>query len=912
MNAVQEAKRFVGAGQFLDALKALDAGQIERPDRTESEVLRAELLERIGQHAISRERAEDLLRSRKLTAGERSACNLILARADTVDGRFDSAIAHLQRAVSVAQTSGDYERACWAQLRLLVLLSEHSGPDAVVPLLAELRTNATRTGNPVIVAALHVFVAQVEAKRSLISSARRHLRIALGILQRSPNAWLEAMAKQIETAIAIMRAEFQLALKHASAGVELAERSGAAHVCATSHGNLSNVLFLTGDYNNAVRHQERAFQGFPPRSDSRIATLDSLVRIRLAQKRLDDCDDLLGQIDDLLGVSENRTRYVYRHALLTRVNAWSRSGRVQDALAEVDTAIHLAETSGDGLLFHVATLTKAELLANTARVVEAIRVIEHVSLTVGLQPPDVYALYERVLACALWKENNKTAASSHIARAKRIYEALHHSPGLVDLESSWARATEADPPLGEQRDDAIFPDRSSANSAIHSLTALVIHGGRLEFVARELIELLWTTRSVTSAKVVIRRAEGVEEILASVPRVSDSTANDDEHRISIGSMQDGMIEVVATLRPDVESGATFNSLKQLMHSLQEIERARVECEERATLWPLEDLPIDDERSVISGRMRELMNYARRIAKTKVNVLITGESGTGKEILARAIHDFSDRAQKAFVPFNCTTIPRDLLESQLFGHRRGAFTGADRDHLGLIRTAREGTLFLDEIGELGIDLQPKLLRFLESGEISPLGELGSLTIDVRIVAATNTNLEDAVRTGKFREDLFYRLNVVRLSIPPLRERRDEIPGFVNHFVSRAAEEFKKGHLRVAEETMERLLLYRWPGNVRQLQNEIRRMVALAEPDSTLLPHAISEDILGALPIFRHAPVNGREIAVDLHDKLMPTIARIECEMIKVALRTHHGKVEAVAKSLGISRKGLYLKRQRFGL
>ena len=382
--------------------------------------------------------------------------------------------------------------------------------------------------------------------------------------------------------------------------------------------------------------------------------------------------------------------------------------------------------------------------------------------------------------------------------------------------------------------------------------------------------------------------------------------------MAVGFQNERTIELAIKPKSDIESAASINAVRLLLTCIQELKRARAERDQQATLWPLEDLPIDDERSVISGRMRELMNYARRIAKTKVNVLITGESGTGKEILARAIHDFSDRAQKAFVPFNCTTIPRDLLESQLFGHRRGAFTGADRDHIGLIRTAREGTLFLDEVGELGIDLQPKLLRFLESGEISPLGELGSLTIDVRIVAATNTNLEDAVRTGKFREDLFYRLNVVRLSIPPLRERRDEIPGFVTHFVSRAAEEFKKGHLRVAEETMERLLLYRWPGNVRQLQNEIRRMVALAEPDSTLLPHAISEDILGALPIFRLAPVNGREIAVDLHDKLMPTIARIECEMIKAALRTHHGKVEAVAKSLGISRKGLYLKRQRFGL
>ena len=311
-------------------------------------------------------------------------------------------------------------------------------------------------------------------------------------------------------------------------------------------------------------------------------------------------------------------------------------------------------------------------------------------------------------------------------------------------------------------------------------------------------------------------------------------------------------------------------------------------------------------------MRELINQARKVATTTVNVLITGESGTGKEILARAIHDFSDRAQKPFVTFNCAAIPRDLLESQLFGHRRGAFTGADRDQLGIIRAARDGTLFLDEVGELGLDLQPKILRFLESGEIAPLGEPGTMNVNVRIVAATNTKLEDAVRAGRFREDLYYRLNVVHLTIRPLRERRDEIPGLVQHFVARAAEEFKKGRLEVAEETMERLILYRWPGNVRQLQNELRRMVALAEPDSVLTPEMIAEPILDALPFARPAHVSNGEIAVPLHSKLMPTLARVEGEMIRAAWSQHHGKVEAVAKALGISRKGLYLKRQRLGL
>jgi transcriptional regulator with PAS, ATPase and Fis domain/tetratricopeptide (TPR) repeat protein len=909
MDAVKEAKRFVGAGEFTNALKALNAGEIDRSRRSESEVLRAELLERLGEHSASRAFAEQLLRSRKLTAGERSACTLILARADAVEGHFDSAIAHLQRAVTLATSTGDYERACWAQLRLLVLLSERSGSDAIVPLLAELRANAGRTGNPAIMAALHVFVGQTEAKRGLTSNANRHLRIAASLLHESPNAWLDATVKQIQTAIAIIRADFDEALCQASAGVELAELCGASNVCAASLGNLANVLFLTGDYEGALQYYDRALERFPPRSDSRIATLDSLVHIRLAQGRSEECDRLLSQINELLGLSDNRTRYAYRHALLTRVHTWSRTGRVQQAIEEIDTVLDLAKTSNDEILLHVASLTKAELLARASRVQEAIQIIRQISVTVTLQPPDICALYERTLAFVFREDNHPKAARSHFARAKRLYEGLHHRPGLDDLELSWAPGAGTSTYVRDMDDEA-DAGISSANITVHCVATLMAHGGRPEILARELITILRATGCATWAKAVVRRAEGVEHTLATFGSELN-TLGRLEH-FAVRETQHESVEIVAALLPGLESSTTVHSLKQLLQCAQNVERARIEHEERTTLWPLEDLLIDDKRAVISGQMRNLMNSARRVARTKVNVLITGESGTGKEILARAIHEFSDRSARAFVPFNCTAIPRDLLESQLFGHRRGAFTGADRDQLGLIRTARDGTLFLDEVGEMGLDLQPKLLRFIESGEISPLGEPGSLTIDVRIVAATNANLEDAVRAGRFREDLFYRLNVVRLSIPPLRERRDEIPGLVNHFVARAADEFKKGHLRVAEETMERLLLYRWPGNVRQLQNEMRRMVALAEPDSTLLPHAISEDILGALPIFRRPAGNSREIAVDLHDKLMPAIAHVEREMIKAALRAHDGKVHAVAKALGISRKGLYLKRQRLGL
>jgi DNA-binding NtrC family response regulator len=372
------------------------------------------------------------------------------------------------------------------------------------------------------------------------------------------------------------------------------------------------------------------------------------------------------------------------------------------------------------------------------------------------------------------------------------------------------------------------------------------------------------------------------------------------------------VEVLISPAAQVSGFATLNAIKLLVSATHELERARTEREERLTLWPIEEVPLENEQAVVTGKMRELTILAQRVAKTTVSVLITGESGTGKEVLARAIHAYSPRARKPFIPFNCTAVPREMLESQLFGHRRGAFTGADRDHPGLIRAAKDGTLFLDEIGELGIDLQPKLLRFLESGEINPLGDPSPFTVDVRIIAATNSNLEQLVQENRFREDLFYRLNVVRLTIPPLRERRDEIPTLVHHFVVRAAAEFGKGRIRIAEETMEYLVTHTWPGNIRQLNNELRRMVALADNDAVLKPSALSKDIT-RMPAKR-VPIGaqGQEIAVSLTEKLAPTLSRIEREMIKVALRAHEGRVEAAAKSLGISRKGLYLKRQRLGL
>jgi DNA-binding NtrC family response regulator len=294
------------------------------------------------------------------------------------------------------------------------------------------------------------------------------------------------------------------------------------------------------------------------------------------------------------------------------------------------------------------------------------------------------------------------------------------------------------------------------------------------------------------------------------------------------------------------------------------------------------------------------------------VLITGETGTGKEMVARAIHRASERAERPFLPFNCAAVPRDLLESQLFGHRKGAFTGADAGFQGVIRSAAGGTLFLDEIGEIGPEMQPKLLRFLETHEIHPLGEPHPLKVDVRVIAATNASVEQMMADGRFRGDLFYRLNVMRLSLPPLRERREEIPPLVQHYVRKYGDEQRKGQLTLADDTLEYLLLFSWPGNVRQLANEVQRMVALAEPDSTLTPALLSPEIQASRRTIPVTPAAEPEVRVALDQPLPDAVDMLEQVMVRRALDRTHGRVEEASRLLGISRKGLFLKRRRWGL
>ncbi|HSQ19086.1 MAG TPA: sigma 54-interacting transcriptional regulator, partial [Blastocatellia bacterium] len=254
----------------------------------------------------------------------------------------------------------------------------------------------------------------------------------------------------------------------------------------------------------------------------------------------------------------------------------------------------------------------------------------------------------------------------------------------------------------------------------------------------------------------------------------------------------------------------------------------------------------------SRAMSRVLEQIHKIRSSDVTVLITGESGTGKELIARALHAGSSRQKGVFLPFNCSAAPHDMIESQLFGFRKGAFTGAVANSEGIIRAAEHGTLFLDEIGDLPLTLQPKLLRFLQEGEIHPIGESQPQRVDVRVIAATNAELERAVAEGRFREDLFHRINVIRVQVPPLRHRREEIPALINHYLNQYQQESAKTDIRLSEETVDLMVVYDWPGNVRQLCNEMRRIVTYSESGTIVTPEALSSEIVKARREIDSAP------------------------------------------------------------
>ena len=320
----------------------------------------------------------------------------------------------------------------------------------------------------------------------------------------------------------------------------------------------------------------------------------------------------------------------------------------------------------------------------------------------------------------------------------------------------------------------------------------------------------------------------------------------------------------------------------------------------------------------SAVMRNLSDRIKMLRRSRATVLITGESGTGKELAARAIHRCSERADKTFVPYNASSIPREIAESELFGYSKGTFTGAYQDSLGIIRSADGGTLFLDEIGDMPLEIQPKLLRFLENGEIYPLGKSKVVKTDIRVIAATNRDLSRMVAEGSFRADLWYRINGINIALPPLRDRREDIPMLVHHMLEKFSKRENKKGIVLAPDLLKALMLYNWPGNVRELANVVEQLVVFTPSGGVSECSLLHSHVKAQLSSSKlsaeasHSP-NDREAnasPLTRSSRTLPeAVAELEREMIENALSYHQNNISRAAATLGLSRFGLQRKLKR---
>ncbi|HEX7335512.1 MAG TPA: sigma-54 dependent transcriptional regulator [Pyrinomonadaceae bacterium] len=426
---------------------------------------------------------------------------------------------------------------------------------------------------------------------------------------------------------------------------------------------------------------------------------------------------------------------------------------------------------------------------------------------------------------------------------------------------------------------------------------------------------IWATSD--AGKPTLRWAEGLEEQEIAIGEVAvaeifsckgrPQPAKEGDQAICLllaqpSATREGAALYGRCVRPlTVQQAKELNALSDVAHLAHSHQSSNVvaTASKPATVTPASSLP----GMVFSSRaMVDVAKNVERIKDSHSTILVTGESGTGKELIARAIHRLSRRSESEFIPFNCSAVPAELIESMLFGHRRGTFTGAMSDQAGLIRSAENGTLFLDEIGDLPLPLQPKLLRFLQEGEVHTLGERAPRKVNVRVIAATHKDLETLVSEKLFREDLYYRIATLTLKVPPLRERREDISALISHFVSHYARKNERPISGITAEAIQILETYSWPGNIRELAAEIERLVLYAEDDGYIRPENISPRI--------HPQGTQSQGTAERLDDLLESYER---RVITETLKRHDCNVAKASEALGLgSRQTLYKKLKRLAI
>jgi hydrogenase-4 transcriptional activator len=960
----------VRAAASLERGRGADAAQLLAPAVRSSAVTRDEelsvrsmlaeaalLQDDLDQAATALGRPPDTFRDtvppRQLSTLWRLHGRLASARGDQ-----SRAIAMHGRALKQADASHDsrsiglahYELGqCYRQVGDIAIVREHISKAA-----SALHAAGDRRHLALVHSASSISLAQLGRYDEAMAALRQAERLAS--LVHADDVLATVCGNQAN--VMMLQHRYEQALALAERSVALHEAHGSGHGLAVALATLGQICVRLGDLTRAEDALHRALEVRSPIQfhETTGAVFDTLAQIQLIRGRYDTASDFLARASEAYGAYGRQTSQWYEWSVrVLGARLALRRAALDEAVARVDEILQAGAPPFDALQ---ATLIAAEALTAANRLPEAEQRLQ--SAADALDPkvaPAAWGEYLRLRGFLHEKTNNGAdayhdfsqsaalldllgeryqSALSHLALGRLVAETGARSVAERHLSQALAIFQQ----LGAERD---LEDTRAAQTLLTTVGTgqyLISPADADDVIVRRIVDAaaLPDLLGRETATALIEAAAGDCSVIyvqltgGNIRVVAVAGCDDDTARALARATASGHVYgrgtmVVEPLGRDVD-GLRFGlvaSPRPIGHPvMRRLRMIGAVARQGFALCAARDRPAASaglavDRSLepllpgflsASAAMTRVVDQIQRLQGNDLTVLITGESGTGKELVARAIHVGSHRSAATFLPYNCTTTGRDLADSQLFGHRRGAFTGAVSDQPGLVRTAASGTLFLDEIGDLPIDVQPKLLRFLEQSEIMPIGDTKPQRVDVRVLAATNADLEQRVAEGKFREDLYYRLSVIRIHVPPLRERREEIPHLSTYFLREALERLGKPDVHMSSETLDVFSQYWWPGNVRQLKNEIQRAVALSVPGGTIEPAHLSPEInTTRLPAAATASARGSRSS---SPNLASAVEQVERDLIQAALDRAGGNISETARALGLTRRGLYLKIRRLGL
>ena len=872
------------------------------------------------------------------------------SRAIALHGRAlkQAEAAHEPRAIGLAH----YELAqCYRQVGDTAIVREHISKAA-----SALHAAGDKRHLALVHSLSSILLAQIGEYDEAMRALRQGERLAT--LVEADDVLATVCGNQ--AGVMMMEHRYEQALALAERSVMLQEAHGSGHGLAVAIANLGQICVRLGDLNRAEELLHRALETRSPIQfhETTGAVFDTLAQIHTIRGNYETAGDFLAQAGEAYGAYGRQTSRWYEWSVrVLGARLAVRRGALDEAVTMADEILSEGAPPFDALQ---ATLIAAEALTAAGRLPEAEQRLataadaldpaaapaawgEYLRLRGGLHAKggssaDAYhnfaqsatlldllgeryqaALSHLALGRLVAQTGARSIAEKHLTQALGVFEQLGAARDSGDTEA----ANELLTTIGSGE---YVMSPADADDAI--VRRIVDAAAFPDLLGRETAAAMLEAAAADSAIVFVRIPGGSDvRIVASVGADTDTARTMTRSAVHGQIYGRGIMYVDPLGRdPEGERFVLVASPRPIGHTvMRRLRMITSVAKQGFALCAARDKSVKSavvamDRSLepvlpgfltASAAMARIVEQIQRMQGNELTVLITGESGTGKELVSRAIHVGSQRSAAMFLPYNCTTTGRDLADSQLFGHRRGSFTGAVNDQPGLVRSAAGGTLFLDEIGDLPIDVQPKLLRFLELQEIMPIGETRPQRVDVRVLAATNADLEQRVAEGKFREDLYYRLSVIRIHVPPLRERLEEIPHLSAFFLREACERLAKPEVQLSSDALDMFSQYWWPGNVRQLKNEIQRAVAMSAPGGTIEASHLAPEI-GATRLPSTSGSLSASRAPRAATNLATAIEEVERELIQAALNGSSGNISQAARVLGLTRRGLYLKLRRLGL